>query len=68
MLVPGSNVVLQPLWFGGTVCFEVDGSIVASFPVEGGSQRHANPTHTIVCDSSYTVTAQDGTAVHVERN
>ena len=28
--------------------------------------RTANPMNTIVCDSSYSVTADDGTVVHVE--
>ena len=66
VLVPGSNVVLQPLSFDGTVSFEVDGIIVESFPVVVSSQRTGNPVRTIVCDSTYTVTAQDGTIVHVE--
>lgn len=62
----GSNVVLQPLSFSGTVSFEVEGSIVASFPVELSNQRTANPKNTIVCASTYTVTTEDGTVVHVE--
>ncbi len=64
--VPGSNVVLQPLSFSGTVSFEVDGSIVESFPVEASNQRAVNPKNTIVCESTYAVTAEDGTIVHVE--
>lgn len=64
--VPGSNVVLQPLTFVGTVSFEVDGSIVESFPVAVSNQRTPNPRNTIVCDSTYAVTAQDGIIVHVE--
>ena len=66
VLVPASNVVLQPLSFTGTVSFEVDGIIVGSFPVVVSSERTGNPGKTIVCDSTYTVTAQDGTIVHVE--
>jgi hypothetical protein len=66
VLVPGSNVVLQPLSFSGTVSFEVDGSIVESFPVDVSNQRTANPDNTIVCATTYTVTAQDGIVVHVE--
>jgi hypothetical protein len=65
-LVPDSNVVLQPLAFSGTVSFEVDGVIVESFPVEFTGQRTANPRNTITCASTYTVTAQDGTIVHVQ--
>jgi hypothetical protein len=65
-LVPGSNVVLHPLSFSGTVSFEVDGSLVDSFPVELTNQRTANPAKTIACHSTYTVTAQDGTLVHVD--
>jgi hypothetical protein len=64
--VLGSNIVLQPLSFSGTVSFEVDGAIVASFPVEVRNQRNVNPKNTIVCDSTYAVTAEDGTVVHVE--
>lgn len=66
VLVPGSNVVLQPLSFSGTVSLEVDGSIVESFSVDVSNQRTANANNTIVCDSTYVVTAQDGTIVHVE--
>jgi hypothetical protein len=66
VLVPDSNAVLQPLSFTGTVSFEVDGTIVESFPVEVSNQRTGNPRNTIVCNSTYTVTAQDGTIVHVE--
>jgi hypothetical protein len=66
LLVPGSNVVLQPLSFNGTVSFEVDGSIVESFSVDVSNPRTPNPNNTIVCDTTYTVTAQDGTVVHVE--
>ena len=66
VLVPDSNVVLQPLSFSGTVSFEVDGSIVESFPVELSNQRTPNPKSTIVCASTYAVTAEDGTIVHVE--
>ncbi len=65
VLVPDSNVVLQPLSFVGTVSFEVDGVIVESFPVELTNQRTANPRNTITCDSTFAVTAQDGTIVHV---
>ncbi len=64
--VLGSNVVLQPLSFSGTVSFEVEGSIVESFPVELSNQRTVNPKNTIVCDSTFAVTAEDGTVVHVE--
>ena len=64
--VAGSNVVLQPLSFSGTVSFEVDGAIVESFPVDVSNQRTPNPKNTIVCDSTYAVTAGDGTVVHVE--
>lgn len=46
--------------------FEVDGSIDESFPVDVSNQRTANPNNTIACDSTYTVTAQDGIVVHVE--
>ena len=66
VLVPGSNVVLQPLSFTGTVSFQIDGTIVESFPVEVSNQRTRNPKNTIVCSSTYTVTAEDGTVVHVE--
>lgn len=66
VLVAGSNVVLQPLSFTGTVSFEVDGTIVESFPVEVSNQRTGNPKNTIVCSSTYTVTAEDGSVVHVE--
>ena len=66
VFVPDSNVVLQPLSFTGTVSFEVDGTIVESFPVEVSNQRTGNPRNTIVCDSTYTVTANDGIIVHVE--
>jgi len=66
VLVPGSNVVLQPLSFTGTVSFEVDGTIVESFPVEVSNQRTGHPKNTIVCSSTYTVTAEDGTVVHVK--
>ncbi len=66
VLVPDSNVVLQPLSFTGTVSFEVDGIIVHSFPVVLSNQRTGNPRKTIVCASTYTVTTQDGTIVHVE--
>jgi hypothetical protein len=64
--VPDSNIVLQPLSFSGTVSFEVDGVIVESFPVELTNQRTPNPRNTITCDSTYAVTALDGTIVHVE--
>lgn len=66
LLVPGSNVVLQPLSFSGVVSFEVDGTIVESFPVESTNPRTPNLNNTIVCHSTYSVTAQDGTIVHVE--
>ena len=65
LLVPDSNVVLQPLSFSGTVSFEVDGAIIASFPVEVNTPRTANPTNTIVCDTTFAVTAENGTIVHV---
>jgi hypothetical protein len=47
------------------VSFEVDGSIVESFPVEVSNRRNVNPKKTIVCDSTFAVTAEDGTVVHV---
>lgn len=40
--------------------------IVQSFPVELSNPRTPNPSNTITCDSTYAVTAQDGTIVHVE--
>lgn len=66
LLVPDSNVVLQPLSFSGTLSFEVDGVIVESFPVEVSNPRAANPRNTIVCESTFTVTAENGVIVHVE--
>ena len=65
LLVPDSNVVLQPLSFSGTVSFEVDGVIIESFPVEVSIRRTANPRNTIICDTTFAVTAENGTIVHV---
>lgn len=64
--VPGSTVVLQPLSFSGTVSFEVDGTIVESFPVELSNQRTTNPRNTITCHTTYAVTADVGLVVRVE--
>ncbi len=63
--MPDSNVVLQPLSFSGIVSFEVDGVVVESFPVELTNQRTPNARNTITCHSTYAVTAQNGTIVHV---
>lgn len=64
--VPGSNVILQPVSFTGTVSFEVDGVVVASFPTGGSVTRKPNPKRTITCKTTYSTTLDDGTIVLVD--